>query len=115
MAFMPKKRKTVAERRQEANEKERQAWDEFYPQLVAVQSLKQAILLHHNAVPPDTPGRRHYSNLGFFLQSFWPPHGATVSELREYLRLIACFDSEGALKPGARSEIELRLRASIRS
>lgn len=110
---MAKKRKTATQHRQEAYEADRRAWEIFQPKLAAVQSFNDALLLHAQAVPPDTPGRKYYSNFGFFLQTFAPPDGANLTELVEYLRLIAIFDSEGALKPEVRPQIEARLQEAI--
>jgi hypothetical protein len=66
-----------------------------------------------DAVQPDSPGRRFFSNLGFFLQTYAPPAGASVSELTEYLRLIQLFDEEGTIKKGVRPEIEKGLIEAI--
>ena len=89
------------------------AWELFRPKLAAVQSLKDAFLLHADTVPPDSPGRRYYSNLGFFLQTFAAPNGANGTELSESIRLLAVFDAEGALKPGVRPALESGLRSVI--
>jgi hypothetical protein len=107
---MVRRRKTAAERRQESYEADRRAWELFYPRLTAVQSLNDAIALMGEVVPPDTPGRRFYSNLGFFLQTFSAPAGASLAELTEYARLINLFDAEGALRAGARAEVDQRLQ-----
>lgn len=110
---MARRRKTASERRQESSEADQRAWAVFSPKLTAVRSFKDAFLLMADTVRPDSPGRRYYSNLGFFLQSFAPPAGANAMELNEYLRLIRLFDSEGALKKGVRAEIEEKLIAAI--
>jgi hypothetical protein len=103
---MRRKRKTAAERRQEAYEAERRAWDLFLPRLRAVSSLKEALMLNVEPVSHGSPGRKFYSNFGFFMQYFAAPDGANLTELNEYLRLIKVFDAEGALKSGKRDEIE---------
>jgi hypothetical protein len=102
---MRRKRKTVAERRQERDEAERQAWDYFLPELRAVTSMKEALMLHAAPVGHDSPGRKYYSNFGFFMHYFAAPDGANLTELTEYLRLVDVFDAEGALKAGARDQI----------
>jgi hypothetical protein len=112
---MARPRKTATQRRQEAYEADRQAWERFRPKLAAVQSFAEALTLLGEAVTPDAPGRRYYSNLGFFLHTFAPPAGANALELAEYLRLIAVFDAEGALKDGARATVEANLRSAIAS
>lgn len=110
---MARQRKTAAQRRLESYEADRRAWETFRPKLAAVQSLAEAYVLHSQAVPPDTPGRRYYSNLGFFLQTFAAPDGANATELTEYMRLIQRFDAEGVLKEGARVTVEERLRSAL--
>lgn len=111
---MTRKRKTTAQRRQENREAERRAWETFRAKLAAVQSFNDVLKLYNEAVAPDTPGRKYYSNLGFFLQTFAPPNGANVMELWEYLRLITLFDAEGVLQEGACTVIEQSLQSAIR-
>src|ERR1035437_8292690 len=103
---MRRKRKTAAERRQEAYESERRAWDLFLPRLRAVSSLKEALMLNVEPVSHGRPGSKFYSSYGFFMQYCAAPDGANLPELNEYLRLIKVFDAEGALKSGKRDEIE---------
>jgi hypothetical protein len=111
---MVRKRKTASERRQENYEADRRAWEEFRPKLEAVQSFAEALALMAQSVSEGSPGRRYYSNLGFFLHTFAPPAGANATELSHYLRLIGRFDSEGVLKQGARSTVEEPLRNAMR-
>ena len=59
------------------------------------------------------PGRSVYSNFGFFLQTFRPPAGASVVELRIYLELLRRFDEEGVLKDGAYNQHEKTFRGVI--
>jgi hypothetical protein len=110
---MPKKRKTAAQRRQEIVDADRRAWEDFLPKLQAVETPLDAIRLAASTVGPNTAGRRYYSNLGFFVQSYWPPDGANSTELVEYLRLIRAFEAQGALKPGVRNELEAKLEAAL--
>lgn len=112
---MKRPRKTVAERRQERATAEARCWDEFRPKLEAAKTYADAIKLHSQAPPPDAPGRRFYSNLGFFLQGFTPPDGANLTERANYLRLIKNFDDEGLLKPGARQDVEEAFKRALRS
>lgn len=102
---MRRKRKTVAERRQETDEAERRAWDSFIPRLRAVSSLKEALLLHAEPVGHDSPGRKFYSNFGFFMHYFAAPDGATLVELNEYLRLLDVFEAEGALAADKKKQL----------
>lgn len=110
---MGKRRKTLGERRRESEEADQQAWATFYPRLQAIGSLREALLLAAATVAPGRPGRRYFSNLAFFLQSYAPPAGANALELNEYLRLLRAFNAEGALHPGAVEEVEGALLAAI--
>ncbi len=103
-------RKTVAQVRAEQEERSVQAWDRFYPKLKEVRSFPEALVLLSNAPSQTSPGRRFYSNFGFFMHTFSPPLGASAAELNEYARLVGCFDDEGALKPGVRQSLEDALR-----
>jgi hypothetical protein len=111
---MVKRRKTVSERRQASHEEDERSWRAFYSKLSAVQSHIDALRLLSEAPAPDSPGRRYYSNLGFFLQSYAAPAGASFVELNEYHRLIRLFDQEGMLKKGVLPEIEETLLLAIR-
>ena len=110
---MRRRRKTKAERDQEWRETERRVWEKFRPKLEAAQSFADALKLVAETVPPDSPGRRYYSNLGFFLQSFTPPGGSNYAEKTLYLQFIQRLDSAGELKPGARETVEQALRRAM--
>jgi hypothetical protein len=97
---MARHRKTQAERRAEWDNARRQAWEQFYPKLEAVQSYEDAQRLVDEAPRPDTPGRPYYSNLGFFVMSFRPPDGANAVELREYARILGLLNEQGRIKAG---------------
>lgn len=87
---MSRRRKTVAERRREYAERERAEWEFFRERLAAATTLEAACRLFlHEAVPEGTPGRRYYSNLGFFLQQGLSiPDGAGAAELALYAGLV---------------------------
>src|SRR5215216_395182 len=106
-------RKTKAQKIQERAEAERRVWEVFRPKLDAVQNLAEALELAAETPPPDAPGRRYYSNLAYFLQCFGVPGGSSYAEKGLYLKLIARLDSTGILKPGAREEIESKLRHAM--
>jgi hypothetical protein len=110
---MARRRKTKAERDSERAEAERLAWEQFRPRLEALQSYEDALRLVNQAPPPDSPGRRYYSNLGFFLQNFTPPMGSSSSEKSLYLKFIQKLGSAGALKPGTQQKVEEDLRRAI--
>jgi hypothetical protein len=110
---MRRKRKTKAEKEREWARIERQNWDIFRERLEGLQSFAGAAQLVAQAVQPGGPGRRFYSNLGFFLQAFIPPDGASAVELGLYIQLIERMDAGGELKPGAREQVVADLRAAI--
>lgn len=107
---MKKRRKTVAERRSERAAAERQVWTAFRPKLEALQTMPEAYQLVAESPRPDAPGRRYYSNLGFFLQSFSVPDGSSNEERALYLQFIERLDAAGMLKPGAREKITAEFR-----
>lgn len=108
------KRKSVAEKRAEQEAAGRNVWREFFPALQQVQSYEEAVILLNQAPREGSPGRGYYSNFGFFMHYFAPPIGASQSELREYLRLIRCFDDQGILKPGGKQSVEIALTEAIK-
>ena len=110
---MVRGRKTKAEREQEWAEADHRVWEQFRPRLEALKSYREAELLVNNALPPDSPGRQYYANLGFFLQSFIVPGGSNYTEKVLYLQLIRRLDALGQLKPGVRQQCEQELVWSI--
>lgn len=111
---MKRPRKTVAEQRQERAEAEARCWAEFRQKLEVAQTYEDAVKLHSQAPPESAPGRRFYSNLGFFLiNNFAPPSGANQTERTNYLRLIKVFDEAGRLKPGTRQQVEEAFKKSL--
>jgi hypothetical protein len=110
---MARKRKTKREREREWAEADRHAWEQFRPKLAALRSFIDAKILVAQAPPPDSSGRRYYSNLGFFLQEFTLPGGSSEAERSLYLQFIERLDSAGALKPGAAQEVREKLRRTI--
>lgn len=111
---MGRNRKTKAQRDHEYREAERREWEVFRPRLDALQSYAKAKQLVTEAPPPDAPGRRYYSNLGFFLQAFTVPMGSNYAERVLYLQFILRLDASGALKPGTRQQIEEALLHAIK-
>ena len=101
---------TKDQRRAEDAELDQQAWEDFLPKLAAAQTYRDALRLWDQARHESAPGRRYYSNLGFFLQSFAVPEGATSEEKQHYVRLIKQMDAEGWLKRGALEEILAKFR-----
>ena len=101
-----RRRKTNAERDAERSEAQQRAWEFFEPKLKALQSFEDALRLVYEAPAPDSPGRSYYSNLGFFLQAFTPPAGASLTEYGYYLQFVRGLDAAGKLKEGALAKIE---------
>jgi hypothetical protein len=112
---MARNRKTKAQHDHERNEAERLEWEIFRPKLDALQSYAEALKLLAEAPRPDAPGRRYYSNLGFFLQAFTVPMGSSYAERALYLQFIQRLDAAGALKPEARQQIEQALRHEMKT
>lgn len=105
------KRKSVAERRREAREAERDAFQNFADGLNQMNSFEEIL------AAVDTPERfgphveTFLSNLGFFLgHNFAVPNGATRKELGLYERLVERFD--GGL--AERAQVIARLQAARR-
>lgn len=103
----------MARREQEWAESDRRVWEQFRPRLEALRSFPAAQALVKEAPPPDSPGRRYYSNLGVFLQAFTVPEGSSYAEKELYLRLIERLDAARALKPGAAQRVEEELRRAM--
>lgn len=112
---MARNRKTRAEREQERIDAEQRAWEEFRPKLSALQSYIEAKMLVAQAPRPDSPGRRYYSNLAFFLQDFTVPTDSSSAEKSLYLQLIQRMDSARALKPGVGQKVKEELQRAMRA
>lgn len=110
---MARSRKTKAQRDQERAEEARRVWESFRPRLDALQTFAEALQLVAEAPPPDSAGRRYYSNLGFFLQAFIVPMGSSYTEKALYLQFIQRLEAAGALKPGACKRVTEELRRAM--
>lgn len=108
-------RKTQAQRDNEWYEADRRVWDAFKPRLASLGSFEEAKELISKPPSPDAPGRRYYSNLGFFLQSFVVPHDSNAEERALYVHLIERLDKAGELKAGAAADIIEALHVSMGS
>ena len=87
----------------------------FRSKLDALQSFVEAQRLVAESPPPDAPGRRYYSNLGFLLQAFIVPDGSSYEEKALYLQFIQRLDAAGSLKPGAGQKVAEELRRAMRA
>ena len=99
-------RRTKADREREWQQARDREWEQFRPKLAALQTFADAMALVDQAPRPDTPGRKFYSNLGFFLQAFTVPDGSNGEERALYLEFVRRLDAAGGLKPGALERIE---------
>lgn len=108
-----KKRKTVDERNAEKWAADQSAWGYFEPRLAELESMEPAHKLMADASPQDSPGRKYFSNLGFFLSSFTVPGGASAKEKMLYIHFVERLDDAGKLRTGARKTIIDSLRASM--
>jgi len=110
-----RRRKTAAERRAEEDRVKERIWESFSRQIERAESYEDALRIHATPVGVDSPGRKFYSNFGFFMHYFSPPDGASKYELQQYLRLLRCFDKQGALKEGALVSLEPIFESAIAS
>ncbi len=110
---MARKRKTRDEIQQELYAADQAVWEKFRPQLAAVKTWEEAKKLHASAVPVDAPGRRYYSNFGFFLHTYGVPSEASYEELVLYAQFIQKLDDAGSLKPGVCEKVLAELQKAI--
>jgi hypothetical protein len=106
---MARSRKTRADRERGRVEADCRAWEPFRPKLDAIQSYAEALKLVAETPPPDSPGRRYYSNLSFFLQAFTVPMGSSYAEKALYLQLIHRLNDADALEIGVGQKVEEEL------
>lgn len=110
---MSRQRKTIALRRAEFADAEHRVWASFRSKLDALRTLEDAWSLVAEAPRPDTPGRRYYSNLNFFLEEFRVPMNSTSDEKALYAQFIERLDAAGTLKPGAGQSVLQELTSAI--
>jgi len=101
------------EREAACGRREREAWEGFRTRLADAAGFKEAAELAADAPPPDAPGRRFYSNLTFFLQSFIVPGGSSREERGLYLALVQRMDAAGQLRRGVGARVAAELQRSI--
>jgi len=103
---MALKKKTKEEQNQFRIEAEERAWRQFEPRLKALNSLEEAQSLYCQAPLPDSPGRRYYSNLGFFLQTLSRPSDARSEENWLYLEIVRKQHAAGKLTADDLKKVE---------
>jgi hypothetical protein len=101
------------ERREAWERLEQSAAEIFFKRASAITTYKEADDLVDRSPGPSQPGRKYYSNLGFFLGQFTVPAGSSYSERRLYIELIERFESSGNLELGAAQRVITELRASM--
>ena len=107
------KRRTPRMKRAEWDAAENRAWKDFEPKLIAAKNLAEAKKLVSNAPRPDSPGRKFYSNLGFFLGSLLVPNGSKPKEMKLYIGVIEKLVKNGELKPDVAQKAIDRLKEAI--
>ncbi len=98
--------KSRREKMAEFERAEARCWIEFKEALAAARTAVDALVLVYKAPPESSPGRRFYSNLGFFMQRFTMPYGATREERLLYGELMRRMDASGSLKPSVLNTFE---------
>ena len=107
---MTRRRKSKAERRQERYEAEQREWELFRPKLEGLGSLADAVEVLKAMPLPDTPGRKFYTNLFYFVNHLSPPGASSYREKELYIRFIDTLERIGELNPDARKRVEAELR-----
>jgi hypothetical protein len=96
----------MAERERARANAERRAWDEFRPKLAALQTFVEAQRLARSPLSPGSPGRKFYSNLGFFLHAFIVPLGSSYEEKSLYIEFIRRLDAAKSLKAALQRKLK---------
>jgi hypothetical protein len=107
-------RRTRADREQEWAAKEQRESDRFVVELGKVNKFVEAQVLVFHGPRESEPGRRFYSNLGFFLMSFGVPFGSNNTERQLYIELIQRFDAGRGLKLGTAEKVIADLHESMK-
>lgn len=110
---MARRRKTKAERDLERDERDRRAWEIFRPQLEKIRCLAEAKSVLSGIPLPDSPGRKYYTNLLWFMDTFSPPGGSSAEEKRLYIEIVKGMDVAGELKEGVAPRVEESLKTAI--
>lgn len=110
---MARRRKTKDEREAERWAAENQAWNWFRPKMAALASYDEALALIEQMPRPDSPGRRYYTSLDFFVKTFNVPGGSSYEERLLYLQFIQRLVAAGKLNPEVGQEVEAKLRRAM--
>lgn len=112
---MARRRKSKAERDQERYEQERLTWERFRPSLEAIRCKADAIEVLRGMPAPDTPFRKHYTNLLYFMDTFSPPGNSSSEEKALYIEVTKKMAEAGEMSEGAQQKIETELRAAMKN
>jgi hypothetical protein len=107
------KRMTKTERHQKSKEDENRVWNLFRIRLEVLQNFTEAMQLVNESPSQDAPGRRYFSNLGFFLGAFSIPTGSSYAEKALYLQFIQRLNATGQLKPAGGKKVEAELQKAM--
>ncbi len=105
--------RTRRERQAEDDAARRHAWTTFHDKVQAAPGFTEAEAILRSAPPQGHPGRKYYSNLGFFLQQFTLPNGANIEEIQLYLGLLERINAAGQLKPGSFETLRAALTRAL--
>lgn len=112
---MGRSRKSKAERDQERYEQLRLTWERFRPKLEAIRCKADAIEVLNGMPAPDTPFRKHYTNLLYFMDTLRPPGNSSGEEKALYIEVAKRMTEAGEISEGAQQEIEAELRAAMKN
>ena len=110
---MAKRPRTKAEREQERYELERKTWERFRPRLEGIACMADAIEVLKGMPAPDTPFRKHYTNLLWFMDTFSPPGNSSRAEKGLYIEMVKKMEKAGEIEEGKRQQIENELTSAM--
>jgi hypothetical protein len=108
---MPARKRPARQPREEAER--RQAWTAFHDRVESARGLAEAEAIVADLPPESHPGRKYYSNLGFFLTTFAPPKGGTMEEIQLYLRFLERMNAAGQLRQGVFDTLRNALKLAL--
>jgi hypothetical protein len=89
------------------------AWKEFRDRFAMAASLVDANLLVASSPPANSPGRRYYANLAFFLGDFSTPSSSIFEERKLYIEFIRRMDAANQLNPGIAEQVAADLMRTM--
>lgn len=110
---MPRKRRTKSEREEKWYESQRKAWEKFRPMLEGIGSFRDAFEVLKGMPAPDTPPRKYYTNLLYFVETLSPPGNSSYDEKFLYIGLVKKLADIGELSKQASLKVESSLRKAM--